>query len=378
MRRDKRLRSRGHNVLRNADGKRRTFAGVRPRAELVEQHQRTGGDFAEYADYVFDMRRKGGQALFYALFVAYVGIDSVHDGDFGGFGGKIKPAERHTHKQSRHFQRHGLAARIRPRNEQHFLVGFHCESERHDFFCVDERMSSLFHGKLAFRVQLRAHRLHFVRKLRSCKHGVHLDYGGVACFQPVRMSTDGRREIAQNALYLRLFIELFRFQLVVELDDLHRLDVKRRTGCGLVVHKSAYRALELAFYGNDVTVAAHGDNAVLQIFVISRRGDESLQLRLHAVAESAYAYAYRTKFGILRATRSALPTRSSSGMDSTAPFSALVSVSSMSSTAKEGDTENSNSTLSASAVISSAFSASPIASAGRSARQAALPPSDCA
>ena len=50
----------------------------------------------------------------------------------------------------------------------------------------------------------------------------------------------------------------------------------------------------------------------------------------------------------------------------------------MSSTAKDGDTENSKSVLSASAVMSRAREASPAVVAGRNARQRALPPSDCA
>ena len=81
----------------------------------------------------------------------------------------------------------------------------------------------------------------------------------------------------------------------------------------------------------------------------------SSKYSLVAASESnGMSVTVRRALSSLLATRNALPTLSNSAMDKTAPFFAFTMTSSMSSTAKDGLTENSKSTLSASAVRSSA------------------------
>ena len=63
------------------------------------------------------------------------------------------------------------------------------------------------------------------------------------------------------------------------------------------MHQPAYRAFELALYGDDVSVPAHGHDAVLKIFVIGGRGDEKLKFGLDVVAEFPYAKTDGAKLG---------------------------------------------------------------------------------
>ena len=297
MRRDEKLRARTHNIVRYAHGKRRAFAGIRTRTQLVEQHKRMLRDLAEYLYDVPYMRGECRKALFDALFVADVAVHAVEHGHFSALCRHIHSGQRHAHEKSRHLERHGLSAGVRTRDEQHLFLRLHSECKRDNLFSVDQRMPSLFDGQLSLRTEFGAHRLHLVRKLCAREDRVHLHYHGVTRLQSVAVRADGDREIAQYALYLRLFVELLRLELVVELHYLHGLDVQRRSGRGLIVHKTAYRSLELALYGNDVSVAAHRDYAVLQIFVVGRRCDEQLKSGLDVVAEFPYAHAYRAQFG---------------------------------------------------------------------------------
>ena len=111
------------------------------------------------------------------------------------------------------------------------------------------------------------------------------------------MCANRRRKVAKYTLDFRLFVEFFGFEFVVEFDNLHRFDVQCRARRRLVVNKSAYRTLEFAFYGNYISVAADGNYAVLQIFVICWRRNEGLQLGFDTVAQTTYALPYCFEFG---------------------------------------------------------------------------------
>ena len=128
-------------------------------------------------------------------------------------------------------------------------------------------------------------------KLCFCKHHIHIDNGVVAVRYSVRAPFDLIGKIAQNLFDFKLLVDKFDFEFVVEFYDLHRLDKKRRSRCGLIVHKSGDSAFAVAFYGNYVSVAPDGDDVVLKIFRVLRRSDEKLQFAAHVVVELAYAYA---------------------------------------------------------------------------------------
>ena len=190
-----------------------------------------------------------------------------------------------------------FAARVGTRDKKHFFVGMHSERKRDDLFRVYERVSALADIQFALCVEVGTDCFLCVCELRPRENEVHIHDDFVTPPQPVGVGTDGYGEIAQNALYFRLFVEFFGFKFVVEFDNLHRLDVQGRSRCRLVVNQSAYRAFEFALYGNDVSVAAHGNYAVLQILVIRGRRYERLQFRLDAFAQSAYALTYGFEFG---------------------------------------------------------------------------------
>ena len=90
-------------MVGDADGESRPFAGIRPRAQLIEKDEGMRGDPAEYADDVLDVCGEGGEALLYALLVADVAVNTVHHGHLRALCGDVQPGESHTHEKPRHF-----------------------------------------------------------------------------------------------------------------------------------------------------------------------------------------------------------------------------------------------------------------------------------
>ena len=67
------------------------------------------------------MRAEGAKALLEALFVAYVGVDSLKDGYLGvGFGGDVHAALGHEYHQADGFQGYGFAAGVGAGDDEQF------------------------------------------------------------------------------------------------------------------------------------------------------------------------------------------------------------------------------------------------------------------
>ena len=88
------------------------------------------------------MRGKGGKAFLDALCVAHVAVNLPEYGNLRALSGDKQTAHRHQAKESHHFQRHRLAARVRTADEQKTIVFAERKRNRDDLLFVYQRVTS--------------------------------------------------------------------------------------------------------------------------------------------------------------------------------------------------------------------------------------------
>ena len=84
-------------------------------------------------------------------------------------------------------------------------------------------------------------------------------------------------------------------QFVVEFYDGERLDKYGRSRRRSVVNKTRDLSLTFAFYGNNVSVAAHRNDIVLKVFRVSA-ADISVEFLLYLVVGTADSASYLSEF----------------------------------------------------------------------------------
>ena len=127
------------------------------------------------------------------------------------------------------------------------------------------------------------------------ENGVELDYLIEAVAYLVDAHAHFQGERSQYAFYLLLFGNDVSFQGVVQLHYRHRLDVQRLPRSRLVVNEPRNGASAFRFHRYHVSVAAHRDDIVLQIFGIRRRSYIRIQLGLDCFASFADTHTYLPK-----------------------------------------------------------------------------------
>lgn len=240
------------------------------------------------------VRGKGREALLDALLVADVGVDVRVDGDDGVRRRRqiaARLGEQHHHAERLHADR--LAARVRAGDEQHAVVLADADVYRHDFVLRDEGMARLAKVRAALAVELRAVCLHHLREARLGEGEVEVAEDAAVLGERPAVLVDLGGQVAQDALDLLLLGERQLLDVVVELDDGHRLDEERRARGRLVVDDAREARAVLLLDGDDVALVAHGDDGVLEEFlvlgIVEDARDALLDVRLGGVELAADA-----------------------------------------------------------------------------------------
>jgi hypothetical protein len=131
-------------VCQDGARQRRAFDRVGSGPEFVQDDERPRVGLPQEADDVGHVRREGAERLLDALLVADVGVDAVEDAQHG-FGGRrdVQPGLGHQRQQADRLERDGLAAGVRPGDDQRvgFLVQF--DVYRHDACRIEQRMAGV-------------------------------------------------------------------------------------------------------------------------------------------------------------------------------------------------------------------------------------------
>ncbi len=217
---------------------------------------------------------KRRKALLDALLVADVGIDfPIHRHLRADGGGHEKPGLRHQRKQPQRLHTDGLAAGVWPGDEQHAKIAAYGQINRHDLLVRDQRMTRLFDMHAPLPVHLRARSAELSRQPRLREGKIQPRQDRKVLLQHVGVPPDVGGQPAQDARDLLPLRKRQLLDVVVQRNDLHRLDEKRRAGGGLVVHDARHRLPVFLLDGNHIAIPAHGDDGVLQIFLLRRGVD---------------------------------------------------------------------------------------------------------
>ena len=163
-------RARGEHRFKYRNGERRALDGVGPRAELVDEDEAFGRHFVEDPDERDHMRRERGERLLDRLFVADVAVDLVEHADFrAALGGDVKTRLRHYRKQPEGLERYGLAAGVRPGDNEHPVLAADVYRDGSGLFAVEKRVARLFQHDLALFGDLRLVGVEIVGELRAAE-----------------------------------------------------------------------------------------------------------------------------------------------------------------------------------------------------------------
>ena len=294
MRRGHRRRADLQKLFENGHRESRALFRVRAGTELIEKQQIVGLDFFENLDDMRHMRGKGRQALLDALFVADIGVDVLVNRDDGVRRRRqITARLGHEHHEAERLHADGLAARVRTGDEQHAVIFADADVNRHDPVLRDERMARLTQLRASLAVELRTAGVHVLGKLRLGKREVDIRENLAVVLQDAAVLIDFGREMAQDALDFLLLGEGQLLDVVVELDDGHRLDEECRARGRLVVHDAGEARAVFLLYRNDVAFIAHRDDGILKILlvfaVMQDARDAFLDMRLRGMELAADA-----------------------------------------------------------------------------------------
>ena len=105
-------------MISNGHRQRRAFFRIGRRPQLIQQHQRPRRRRPRNEINIGDVRRKRRKILLDRLIIADVGQHRIKHRRFHPRRRNRNPRLRHQRQQPRGLQPHGLAARVRPRNNQ--------------------------------------------------------------------------------------------------------------------------------------------------------------------------------------------------------------------------------------------------------------------
>ena len=185
-----------------ATPERAAFLGIGRGAELIEQHQRIGGDVERHLADVGDVRGERAQILLDRLVVADIGEHLFKQRELGLDGGNGQRRLRHQAEQSDGLQGHRLAAGIGTADQQRAAVLRQFQTDRHGGLVpaaqhvLEQRMARVFEQQavaearddaieLAGEAALREDQLEFRHRDQRLPNGVavaaqavgHLDAG---------------------------------------------------------------------------------------------------------------------------------------------------------------------------------------------------------
>ena len=277
---------------------RRALIRVGACAELVEQNERLIVRFAQDADEVGHVRGERGQRLLDRLFVADVRKDLAEHRDLAALVRRNEHAgARHQRKQTDGFERDRFAAGVGSGDDQRVVAVSDPNGDRHDDVFVDQRMSAVLDVDDALSVELGTIRAHVARHDRAGKDAVKRAEQQQALIELVRIRRDQRGQAGKDALDLALLLRLQLLISVAQFDDRARFDENRLSAAALVVDQPADLRAVLRLDGDRIAAVAHGDDRLLQVFLICRTLDDAVELVLDALRRDAHLAADPGKLG---------------------------------------------------------------------------------
>jgi len=274
-------------VLQDRHRQRRALGRVGARAQLVEQHQRSGRDVFQDLDDVRHVGRERGERLLDGLLVADVGEHFVEDCKLGAeVRGHTEARLCHQRHEPHRLHRDGLAAGVGAGDDERRKLAAHPQVDGHHLRGVDQRMPPRDDVDAPLGVQLWFHRLHLAAEECLGEDHVELRQDVQVVYDEVGVRRDLGGERGQDALDLLFLLRRPLLQVVARLHHRHRLDEQRRAACGLVVNQPGDIGAALGLDRQHIAAVALGDDGVLQILGLLAP-QKGVQLFAHPVSEEA-------------------------------------------------------------------------------------------
>ena len=189
----------------------------------------------------------------------------------------MEAALGHQRQQADGFQGDGFTAGIGAGDHQSVEVAAQPHGDGHNGFFINERMAGAFQLQLAISADLRLHGVHGIGQLGAGKNTVDGHQHLIVVVDGVLIQGRLRRQLCQNPLNFRLFLDLQFPQFVVGVDRLHGLHKEGAAGSGHVVDQTGNVILALAFHRHHKPSGTDGHNALPQRLGIGGRRDDFLQ-----------------------------------------------------------------------------------------------------
>ena len=278
MRRDDDARAEPRDLFEHGLGEGRPLGRIRPGHDLVEQDDAVAArlpagreDVAKHGD----MARERRQRSLDRLLVADVGEDRLDEGDArAGSACDLQSRANHQAGEPDGLEQHGLAAGVRPRDDdakrgmlEHDVVGDDHGRRRFAGRAAEQqqhRMREAAQFERNVEANLRRRRVQVAAE--PCPRGREIDGAmlGERDLQLGGMTTDGGRQLAKDPLALLLDVESHGSQVVVELDQLGRLDEQGVSRSGSTMEDPGHARATIGSHGKHVAIVADGDVVVGQ------------------------------------------------------------------------------------------------------------------
>jgi hypothetical protein len=322
VRRRHHVRAARPEVVDHRHAERAALDRVGARPDLVEQHETGEREVPVHRRDVGHVRREGAEVRRDRLLVADVGEHRPEHRQGGPFGRRdVQPRLRHQGEEPGRLERHGLAAGVRPgddedgggRRKDHvhrhrrlgpdraglalvLLVAFHLAQPR--VHGRDEQgMAGGPQVQRAVGAERRAHAADQPREARAGLHDIELRGGPE---HPLQIERPGAERVGEREEDPPDFLGLLLGQghdVVVDLDGAERLEEEARPARGAAVDDARDRAAVLGAHEQHVAAVAVGDDLVLQVL----GGVAAAEVRLEGAAQPApllaQAVAHRPQLG---------------------------------------------------------------------------------
>ena len=183
---------------------------------------------AQDTDGVRHVRGEGREILLDGLLVTDVGEDLLEHTELRAFGRRDEETGlAHQLEETDGLQAHGLTTGVRSRDDEQIEFLAEIYRDRHDFLRVDQRMTALQDIDVVVIVQHRTGGPHGGRQLRLREDEVELREDLDILSNLFSVWHQGAGQGIQDLLDLLLFVGLELTDVIIQLDDAHRLDEKR-------------------------------------------------------------------------------------------------------------------------------------------------------
>lgn len=183
----------------------------------------------------------------------------------------MKSGLSHQREESDRFHRDRLTACVRTGDNDYAVLPAEGDGYRDDLLSVEQRVSRADEADAPVAGYPRLRAVHSERQLALREDERELGYIAVIEREGGLDISARRGQLREYALDLGLFLDFEHTELVVRLDDRHRLDEERRAGRGGVMDKSFHLVSVLDLDRDDIASVSHCDNVFLKILVWSRR-----------------------------------------------------------------------------------------------------------